>query len=61
MTPAELRAARLALGLTQEQLALACGYAGPNTRIMICAMEAGKRPVSARLVAMVPWLLAAKG
>jgi transcriptional regulator with XRE-family HTH domain len=44
MTPAEFRAARKALGWTQEQAAAALGYAGHRA---ISALEQGERQVSA--------------
>jgi transcriptional regulator with XRE-family HTH domain len=50
MTPAEFRAARKALGWTQEQAAAALGYAGHRA---ISALEQGERQVSATLALLV--------
>ncbi len=44
MTAAEVRAARLALGMTQEQLAVALGF-GPH-RSRISEIETGRKPLS---------------
>lgn len=46
MTPQELRAARLQLGLTQAGLADALGYAGGKTVIYL--KEARRRPITKR-------------
>lgn len=45
MTPSELKAARLRLGLTLEQMAAMLGYQGGNLRHMQFALETGKRPI----------------
>lgn len=46
MTPAEVRAARQSLGLTQAQLAPLLGYApGPNPQSPVCALERGRREI----------------
>jgi transcriptional regulator with XRE-family HTH domain len=44
VTAAEVRAARLALGMTQEQLAVALGF-GPH-RSRISEIEGGRKPLS---------------
>jgi transcriptional regulator with XRE-family HTH domain len=44
MTAAEVRAARLALGMTQEQLAVALGFKPHRSRIS--DIEGGRRPLS---------------
>jgi transcriptional regulator with XRE-family HTH domain len=44
MTAAEVRAARLALGMTQERLAVALGF-GPH-RSRISEIETGRKPLS---------------
>ena len=44
MTPAEVRAARLALGMTQEQLAVALGFSPRRSRIS--DIESGRKPLS---------------
>ena len=44
-TPALIRSARLALGLTQKQLGEAAGYADSTAQPFVAAWEAGERPV----------------
>jgi transcriptional regulator with XRE-family HTH domain len=44
MTAAEVRAARLALGMTQEQLAVALGFNPHRSRIS--DIESGRKPLS---------------
>ena len=44
MTPAEVRAARLALGMTQKQLAVALGFNPHRSRIS--EIEGGRKPLS---------------
>ena len=44
MTPADVRAARKALGMTQVQLAVALGF-GPH-RSRISEIETGRKPLS---------------
>jgi transcriptional regulator with XRE-family HTH domain len=46
MTPAELRAARHKLGVTQDRLAYLLGYKSGKTAIY--QKETGKRPIVAR-------------
>lgn len=43
--PSEVKAARLRLGLTLEQMASMLGYQGGNLRSMQFALETGKRPL----------------
>lgn len=45
MTPAELKAARLKLGLTLEQMATLLGYQGGQRRQMQYDLETGRRPI----------------
>jgi DNA-binding transcriptional regulator YiaG len=46
MTPAEIRAARLALGYTQQQLADALGITGEYAADTVRSWESGRRPIS---------------
>jgi Helix-turn-helix. len=45
MTPAELKAARLALGLTLDEMAEMLGYDGRYKRAQLHRMEIGERPI----------------
>ena len=49
MTPDDLRAIRLSLGLTQEAFGRALGYKGPNIKQMISRLERGVMPVPERV------------
>ena len=44
-TPALIRSARIALGLTQQQLGEQLGYTGRNAELMIQSIESGRRKV----------------
>lgn len=44
-TPAMIRTARIALGLTQQQLGERIGYAGRTAELTIQAIESGRRKV----------------
>lgn len=44
-TPTLVRSARLALGLTQQQLGEQLGYTGRTAELMIQSMESGRRKV----------------
>jgi transcriptional regulator with XRE-family HTH domain len=55
MTPAELRAARERLGLTQTQLAEALGMAARHEHVQ--RMESGAKPIHPRTVLQVRSLL----
>ena len=44
-TPALIRSARMALGLTQQQLGEQLGYTGRNAELMIQSIESGRRKV----------------
>lgn len=44
-TPALIRAARLAIGLTQQQLGERIGYTGRTAELTIQAIESGRRKV----------------
>jgi DNA-binding transcriptional regulator YiaG len=46
MTPAELKAARKALGLTQQGLADALRLTGPYAKDTVRSWESGRRPIS---------------
>jgi transcriptional regulator with XRE-family HTH domain len=55
MTAAEVRAARLALGITQEQLAVALGFKPHRSRIS--DIEGGRRPLSESKVLLLEMML----
>jgi transcriptional regulator with XRE-family HTH domain len=42
-TPAMIRAARIALGLTQQQLGERIGYTGRTAELTVQAIESGRR------------------
>ena len=44
-TPATIRSARIALGLTQQQLGERIGYTGRTAELTIQAIESGRRKV----------------
>ena len=44
-TPALIRSARIALGLTQQQLGEQLGYTGRTAELTIQAIESGRRKV----------------
>ena len=44
-TPALIRSARIALGLTQQQLGERIGYAGRTAELTVQAIESGRRKV----------------
>jgi len=56
MTPAEVRAARLALGMTQEQLAAALRMGGDGKRA-VRRWEAGDREISGPATVAIQALL----
>jgi len=45
MTPADMKAARLKLGLTLEQMATVLGYTGSQRRQMQYDLETGRREI----------------
>lgn len=54
MTPAELRALRKSLGLTQSQMAERLGFApGESGRVQVARMEAGDRTITPRTERLV--------
>jgi len=55
MTAAEVRAARLALGMTQEQLAVALGFKPHRSRIS--DIEGGRRPLCKSKVLLLEMML----
>ena len=55
MTAAEVRAARLALGMTQEQLAVALGFKPHRSRIS--EIETGRKPLSKSKVLLLKQVL----
>lgn len=61
MTPADLIAARKALGLSQQGLADALGMSPTNGGRTIRRYETGEKPVPARTARMVRRLIVAKG
>jgi transcriptional regulator with XRE-family HTH domain len=46
MTPDEVKAIRLALGMTQEQIARAIGIEGPAAKTTFRQWESGRRPIN---------------
>jgi transcriptional regulator with XRE-family HTH domain len=44
-TPALVRTARMALGLTQQQLGEQLGYTGRTAELMVQSIESGRRKV----------------
>lgn len=55
--PEKIKAARLASGLTQQQLGELCGYAGDSAQVSVRRWEAGTRPVPTERLRIVAKLL----
>ena len=55
--PEKIKAARLASGLTQQQLGEAAGYAGDSAQVSVRRWEAGTRPVPTDKIRTVAKLL----
>jgi DNA-binding transcriptional regulator YiaG len=57
MSPADLKSARKALGLTQQGLADALLLTGPYAKDVVRSWEAGRRPISGPAVKAIQLML----
>ena len=60
MTPADLLAAKAALGVTWERLAVALGYEPASGQRALSAMAAGRRPIPTHVAQRIAMMLASK-